>query len=359
MRQSRISKITCLLLAVIFLSWTPGPHKASGPKNIILIIGDGMGLAQICAAMVKNGDHLNIELFKHIGLSKTSSSDDYVTDSAAGATALSIGKKTYNNAIGVDKDTIARESILETAEKNGLSTGMVVTCTITHATPGSFIAHQPSRYLDEAIAADFLKTDIDVFIGGGRKYFTERKDGRNLVNELNVKGYQVKTTLEEVEKTRSGKIAGLLYPLHPPKMSEGRGNYLERAVNACLNILGLNKKGFFMMIEGSQIDWGGHNNDGDYMMDELIDLDNTIGKVLEYAKKDGNTLVILTADHETGGLSLPHGSLKDKKIVTNYSTEEHTGIMVPVFAYGPGSEEFSGIYENTEIYVKMKKLLGL
>ena len=139
----------------------------SKPKNIILLIGDGMGVAQVFAGMSANGGELHIQNMKHIGFSKTQSSSAYVTDSGAGGTAIATGNKTYNGAIGVNPDTVPVHSILEIAEANGKATGLISTSAITHATPASFIAHQPSRYMMEEIAADFLKTDIDLFIGGG------------------------------------------------------------------------------------------------------------------------------------------------------------------------------------------------
>ncbi len=334
----------------------PQKFKTKTPKNIIFMIGDGMGVSQVFAGYTANHGHLFLDNFKWVGFSKTQSASDYITDSAAGGTALSTGVKTYNGAIGVNQDTIPVKTILEEAEEHGLATGLVSTSAITHATPASFIAHQKSRNMYEAIAADFLLTDIDVFIGGGYKHFTQRKDGQNLTNDLIKKGYQVLQDMEKIKHVKKGKLAGLVAPEHTERISK-RGNMLPVASTTAISILGKNKKGFFLMIEGSQIDWGGHQNNSQYIVEEMLDFDQTIGKALEFASENGETLIIVTADHETGGLSITGGNLETGSITGTYGTGGHTGVMVPVFAFGPGAENFIGIMENTDINKKIQTLL--
>lgn len=342
------------LLAIILLLPMFGfSQKEKHPKNIILMIGDGMGVAQIYAGLTANHGKLNLEQCTTVGFHKNQASDKYVTDSAAGATAFACGQKTYNGAIGVDASGKSIPTILEIAERNGLATGLVATCSITHATPACFISHQASRSLDENIALDFLKTDVDVFIGGGRKFFTNRTDGLNLSDSLKVRGYQIANTITEVKQVKSGKLAAFLADEQQSKFSAGRGDELVKSTEVALNLLKSNKKGMFLMIEGSQIDWGGHGNDTQYIIDEMIDFDNAIGNVLDFAKKDGNTLVIITADHETGGFSIIGGDMKTGQVEGKFTTGNHTGVMIPVFAYGPGADKFSGIYENTDIFHKM------
>jgi alkaline phosphatase len=340
------------------------------PKNIILMIGDGMGLSQITAGMYMNGNKLNLEEFAYIGLHKNYPKDkDLITDSAAGATAFSCGCKTYNAAIGVKADTSHCKTILEIAEANGLATGLVATSTIVHATPASFIAHVKHRDAYEPIALDFMKTEFDLLIGGGKKYFERRtSDSRNLLEELKTKGYQVSSSGEEdLKDVKFGdkNVAYFTAEEHPVPVAQGR-DYLPLASKKAVNFLKKrSKKGFFLMIEGSQIDWGGHAGKTDYITSEMVDFDKSIGEVLEFAKKDGETLIIVTADHETGGFAILKGSTLgnviggfgdkwDEKGNTYY----HTGTMIPVFAYGLGSEYFSGIYENTAIFDKMKALFG-
>jgi len=331
------------------------------PKNIILMIGDGMGLTQITAGMYINGNKLNLEKFQIIGLHKSYSSSDLVTDSAAGATAFASGVKTYNGAIGVNPDTVAVQTILEQAEENGLATGLVATSTIVHATPAAFIAHQKLRSMYEEIADDFLKTDIDFFVGGGLKYFTQRKDGRNLVNELEAKGYFVsdsaKMDFNSVPVQFDKNFAYFTSEDSPLRYSEGRRYLVKASEMACTFLDSRSEKGFFLMIEGSQIDWGGHRNDSDYIISEMIEFDNAVGKVLDFAKKDGHTLVIVTADHETGGYAINPGSKMDS-IVPGFTTGHHTATLIPVFAFGPGAELFEGFYENTAIHKKMHQAFG-
>jgi alkaline phosphatase len=355
------------LSLIIVLVFLPGnaqrkitkPGKSAKPDNIILLIGDGMGVTQLYSGFTLNHGQLNLNKFNSIGFSLTYSAYNYITDSGAGATAISTGNKTYNGAIGVNTDTIPCKTILEYAEEKGLATGLVSTSSITHATPASFIAHEMSRDDYENIAADFLQTDIDVFIGGGRNNFTARKDKRNLANELRNKGYQVVYSMDSIAGITQGKLAGLNVPEHNPGFIEGRGEMLPLAATTAINILSNNKKGFFLMIEGSHIDWGAHAGNGLYVANEVVDFDRAIGKALEFAEKDGKTLVIVTADHETGGMAITDGNYEAGTVTAKFSTINHTGLMVPVFAWGPGAELFQGIQENTDIFKKMMYLLGL
>ena len=351
-----------LLLALVIICTTSfaqqQTEKPTSAKNVILLIGDGMGVSQIYAGMTANKGHLNLERFHHIGFSKTYSADDFITDSGAGGTALSSGYKTFNHAIGVDTDSIAHQTILEIADKYGKATGLVATSEITHATPASFIAHVPDRNDYETIATYFLETDIDVFIGGGYKYFANRSDGINLITDLENKNYQICTSLDQLQGVNSGKLAGLIYDDKPPRVTKGRGDMLLTATQKAIEILDQSENGFFLMIEGSQIDWGAHKNNTDYVVEEMVDFDKVIGFVLDYAAKNGNTLVIVTADHETGGMAIVKGDLATGEVGAKFSTLGHTGVMVPVFAEGPGEEMFGGIYENTAIFDKMMLIFG-
>ncbi|GAB5551447.1 MAG: alkaline phosphatase [Saprospiraceae bacterium] len=341
-----------------------GPRSGKKAKNIILMIGDGMGLTQISAGLYSNNNKLNLEQFTDIGLHKSYSSDNLITDSAAGATAFASGEKTYNGAIGVDPDTNRLITILEEAEARGMATGLIATSTIVHATPASFISHVKSRQMYEEIAAQFLDTEVDYFVGGGKKYFDRREnDDRNILKELEDKGYQVSHFVEKdfnkIQIDPNKNFAYLTSDSDPLMVSQGR-DYLEEASTRGVDFLDQRdqEKGFFMMIEGSQIDWGGHANDSDYIISEMIEFDRTIGAILDFAKKDGETLIIVTADHETGGYAINPGS-KMGNIIPGFTTDYHTGALIPVFAFGPRSELFSGIYENTAIYHKMKAAFGM
>ncbi|WP_246050280.1 alkaline phosphatase [Neolewinella litorea] len=335
-----------------------------GPKNIILMIGDGMGVTQISAGMYSSDKQLNLERFPVIGLHKSYSADNLITDSAAGATAFSAGVKTYNGAIGVDMDTMPVTTILEMAESAGMPTGLVATSSIVHATPASFYAHVKLRKEYEEIAADLMETDIDIFIGGGAKYFERREmDTRNLSDEMRSRGSEVAsfvdTKLKDIKVKKAKRIAYYTADSEPLPYSQGR-DYLVDATEIAMNFLDQRDsldKGFFLMVEGSQIDWGGHSNNSDYIISEVLEFDRAIGAALNFAQQDGETLVIVTADHETGGYAINTGSVRGQ-IEGAFTSDYHTADLIPVFAYGPGAEQFSGIFENTAIFDKMKLLYG-
>lgn len=329
--------------------------KSKRPKNVILMIGDGMGVAHVFAGSTANRGELYLNNFKHVGFSRTQSANRYVTDSGAGGTAIATGHKANNSSVGIDREGNPVPSIMAVAKKNNLATGIVVTTSLLDATPADFVSHQPSRKMMPEIAADFVDAGPDLFIGGGIEHFRNREDGRNLLDELREKGYKVFETITEVEKVKEGKLAGFL---KEGRISQ-RGDQLERTTTVALDILDDHKKGFFLMVEQSEIDGGGHDNDMQYIVEEMLDFDKTIGKVLEFAEKDGRTLVIVTADHETGGLTLVGGDVETGEVRGRFSTGGHTGNMVPVFAYGPGAEFFTGIDENTSFFDKLIRVLRL
>lgn len=363
--------LTGVLLLLLLLNACKAPETAvtslqeepRPAKNVILLIGDGMGLPQISAALYANNNKLNLEQFSVIGFHKPYSASDLITDSAAGATAFSCGVKTYNGSIGMDKDTLPCYTIVEELGSRGYATGLIVSSTIVHATPAAFLAHQPIRVFYEAIAADMLKVDVDLLIGGGKRYFDRREDdNRNLYEELRKKGYFVsdyyREDFKQINPTTKRPFVFFTADKHPLTHAAGR-DYLPDATSFGLSFLQRRSdKGFFLMVEGSQIDWGGHSNDGGLLVEETIDFDRAVGEALRFAKRDGETLVIVTGDHESGGLAINPGS-QMKELQLAFTTNGHTAAMVPVFAYGPSAELFSGIYENTEIYHKMKRALGI
>ncbi len=342
-----------------------GP-ESSQPKNIILLIGDGMGLTQISSSYYYSDATPNFSRFKHIGLINTSASSHKITDSAAGATAFASGKKSYNGAIGVNSDTVSIPTILEIAEKINLSTGVVATSTITHATPACFYAHARSRGMYEEIARQLTISDVDFAAGAGLRHFTSRDDGANYYDSLSAKDVILDTTsLAAIEDICAEcKYMYLDTGRAMPRMIDGRGDFLSDATRLGIDHLSRDEDGFFLMVEGSQIDWGGHANNEEYLTTELLDFDKVIGLALDFAERDGNTLVVVTADHETGGYALSSTPMDDgewsdyNKVTGTFSTGGHTTTLIPVFAYGPGADKFSGIYENTEIFHKMLEASG-
>jgi len=339
----------------------PSAPTASAPKNIILMIGDGMGVTQVTSGVYARKEGLHLERFPATGLIKTHAAKNLITDSAAGATAFACGCKTYNGAIGMTAKKQPCPTILEQAAAFGMATGLVTTSSITHATPASFIAHVRDRSYMEEIATHFLKTDVDVLIGGGMRYFMARTtDKRNLYQELENKGYAVSDVLKQ---PLSACVWDPKKPFvwfsavkEPESVEKGR-DYLPLASRLAPEFLAQrSEKGFFLMIEGAQIDWAGHANNATQIVAEMLDFDDAVGEVLRFAEKDGNTLVIVTADHETGGMALLRGADKES-LKIKFTTDYHTPVMVPVFAYGPGAELFNGLYDNTDIYFKMRALL--
>jgi alkaline phosphatase len=365
-KLKQMNKVSNLLILIIlgatlfscYETKNSSTRSTTQIKNIILLIGDGMGLPDVYAAMTVSKDPLNIERCNIIGLQKTYSANNYITDSGAAGTALATGSKTRNGAVGVDSLGKPVKSILEIAEEHGLSTGLVSTSSVTHATPASFIAHQSNRDNYEDIAKDFLKTDIDVIIGGGYDHFAKRADKLNLIDSLRLRGYEVDTSMSQILNCASRKLAGFTSPLQNPYRLKGRGDMLPGSSAKAIEILSKNEKGFFLMIEGSQIDWAGHANAADTLIDETLDFDKAVGVVLDFARNDGNTLVIVTADHETGGVTIVGGGIRSHMVRLKFSTRDHSAVMVPVYAYGPGAEKFSGIYDNTDIFKKIFESYG-
>lgn len=351
-----------ILVAILALG-AIAAQAQKAPKNVIIMIGDGMGYNTVALRILDTKGASNFERFNSIGSIKTYCADGKITDSAAGGSAFGIGEKTYNGAVGVDVNKTIKPNLMEVAQKNNTATGIVVTCALTHATPAAFSAHQPNRSMGEEIANDIANANIDLLVGGGMKYFSKRKDGKDLIQKVKDRGYSVYTDTSSYFASQNRKSMVILADDHMKAANKDRGNYLPRAVEKTINLLNENKKGFVMMIEGSQIDWACHGNDTEMLRAEMADFDKTIGVALDFAKKDKNTLVLVFADHETGGVTLPPvetNSLSEEygDYTVKYSTGAHSGTLIPVFAYGPGAETFQGIYENYEIFHKILKLKG-
>ncbi len=327
-------------------------------KNVVLLIGDGMGLAQIQAGLSANFGQLNMTNIRHIGFSRTEASNSDFTDSAAGATAMATGEKTNNRYISVSVNGKPLPSIPEILAPLGIKSGIITSGDITDATPAAFYAHQIERTMSQEIAADFQNSPVEVLVGSRRKSFTDNKNN-DLMPQLKNKGYQLQHDLNGFQAATSEKQLVLLDDSATRSILKGRGEMLKISLLKTIQILGKNKKGFFIMAEGAQIDYGGHANDLPYTVAELHDFDRLVGEALRFADQDGETLVIVTADHETGGLSLLDASYKKGTVRGSFSTDDHTNIMVPVFAYGPGSQNFTGVYPNTDLFKKMMSLYNV
>ena len=349
------------LLSIISILFTTSCNNNNfstsnkNPQNIILLIGDGMSTPQIYASILTQDSPTAFEQFPVSGLVKTYSKSHKITDSAAGGTAIATGHKTNNGMIGMNSDSIPAESILEILSDRGMKTGLIATSYITHATPASFVAKNINRNNYEEIASDFANCEkVDLLIGGGRKHFYKRSDSLNLIENMQADGWNYYDTLINID-TNIEKLLVLADENHLPSYPQ-RGNFLPDATSLALKNLE-NKNGFFLMIEGSQIDFACHNNDSTYLVNEMMDFNNTINIVLDYARENPNTLVIVTADHETGGLSIIDPDGRYTKTEFHFSNGSHSPLLVPIFAFGPGANEFTGIMENTDIKRKIIETL--
>jgi alkaline phosphatase len=358
-----------LLISFVMLgavACTTNPDKQgkapARPDNIIFLIGDGMGLSAVSTGIYYRDRPSSFERFRTIGLQKTYSASHKVTDSAASGTALASGIKTYNGMIGMDTLKNAVTNISELVSGLGWNTGVVATSTITHATPASFYAHIENRGMEEAIADQLLESGIDFFAGGGIDRFNHRKDGKDLFPLAVEKGFMIDTTaLKDAGSLEpESKYGFLLAKGGMPPAAQGRDEFLTDATKLAIAYLSGSHEPFFLMVEGSQIDWAGHANNSEYLISETLDFENVIDAVLDFAEKDGKTLVVVTADHETGGFTLSegaeYGSSNPGGLSPTFATGGHSATLIPVFAYGPGAEEFTGIFENTEIFHKMAAL---
>ena len=353
------------LLAVVILGMMTAcnnktkAQESAKAVNVIYMIGDGMALPQVYAAMLASGEDMTFQQFPYIGVVDTHSASNDITDSAAGGTALASDHKTNNAMLGVNPDSIPVKTVFEALAEQGKKTGIVVTSYVTHATPAAFYAKVPHRKQYEDIAVQMAENPyINLIIGGGMKHFAQRKDSLDLIARMeNELGWKVYDNLTEVDVTNQ-KYAVIADTNHMPKAAD-RGDFLPRAVKTALKTLDNAENGFFLMVEGSQIDFACHGNDSTWMMDEMLDFDYAVNVALDYAKEKGNTLVVVTADHETGGLTLPDPQGKYTNVVFDYSTGSHTCLPVLVFAYGPGAEQFTGWMQNNELKAKIMNACGM
>ena len=315
------------------------------PANIILMIGDGNGLAQISAAQLANRGSLSMTKIKQIGLVNTAAADNAITDSAAAATAMATGVKTNNRAIGVDPAGRELPTIIEILSARGYNTAIITTDAIDGATPAAFYAHTPERDDAEKITADLLRSEVDLFIAGKKLNATEieTKFITNTIDRL--------TDLDRPTAIYKGE--GKM-----PSILGGREDFLPRSLAKALRVLSAAEAPFFLLVEGAQIDNGGHAMDIAATITEALDFDQAVGEALRFADADRETLVVVTADHETGGLGVA-GAGDPGTVRADFLSVDHTGVLVPLFAYGPGAVAFGGVLENTEIFGLLLRGLGV
>jgi len=335
-------------------------------KNVIFMIGDGTGIAQLYSGQLQevgSDGYLHAQRLPITGIIKTHAEDNLITDSASSATAYSCGIKTNNGVIAQDSDGNECVTLMELAQQAGMKTGLVATSGVTHATPASFATHIDSRNKYSEIAEQMVESEVDVILGGGLEYFipsdsagSNREDQLNVLSSLRDQGYSVVLDRQAMIEEDSEQIFGLFSPSGMP--SENRVPSLAEMTNKAVESLSSNENGFFLMVEGSQIDWGGHANETPYVVREVKDFDDAIGVVLTFAQENPGTLVIITADHETGGMTINGVNRENTMVDIAWTSTGHTGTPIPLMAYGPHAVEFSGWWDNTDIGKKVADLLG-
>ena len=352
--ETKISHLLRSAIFCAFLLWGC-TADANYPQNIIVFIGDGMGVAHISAGRIAAG-RLNLEKFPVNGLVTTHSANRLVTESGAAATALATGKKTNNRAISVLPDGTPVKTLFEYARDQGKSIGLVVTSSVTDATPAAFIAHVDNRRKQANIAEQIVNSGVDVLIGGGWAYFipasragSRRKDNKDLLMELESRLPLVLSHDQLSKHSDGNKLVALLAPKGLPAAAN-RPYSLASLTRIAIGILSKNHNGFVLMVEGSQIDWASHDKNASAVISEMLDFDAAVGAALDFARKQERTLTVVTSDHETGGFAIHDGSIQKQEVsATDFTTGGHTASMVPLFADGPSSSKFSGILDNTRV----------
>lgn len=430
-------------------------QKISPPQNIIIFIGDGMGLGQIeVARQFEYGKHgsLFIESFPHVALIKTHSHDNHVTDSAAAATAIATGVKTNNHSVGIDPNGKEIDSILDDFKKSGRKVGIVTTSTVTDATPASFTASVHERYQGQPqVARQLLASNFDVILGGGMKYFGAKyQNGENLIPQFEKKGYTFVQNEKELGNiSNSEKLIGLFHQSFlnfnlDRQMLDTQEPTLSLMTTKAIQVLEKSEDGFFLMVESGRIDHASHSADFTSLWKEMIEFDRTIQQTWEWSQQKKDTLILVLSDHETMGFSVtepmdiqklknisasttyiasvlnqtsqefPYQPASVKSIIKKYSgidihdelifkliqnmtneqgvlipeykvgweigsliasqlnagvldrrvryqssTGGHTSNMVPLFAYGPNSQLFHGVLNNTDIPKLIRLLMNL
>lgn len=440
--EPRVRRTAALVVSAglsALFAWSCSPNPSvdrplpAVAKNVILLIGDGMGASQRSFLTYWLGREPSMNSMPVSGLISThpaprDSSQIEITDSAASATAMACGVKTFNDVIAQDTQGRPVPTILEAAKQAKMATGLVVTCQVNHATPACFAAHDDNRDHYDAIAVDYLSTQPDLILGAGTQYFLPtdsgggRTDGRDLLAEFRAAGYQVIRESEALAGIATLPVLGLFAPKYFPPALDTKPREtptLPEMTQKALDLLSRDPDGFFLMIEGSQIDWGAHANDAPYTIHELVAFDQAVEAAREFARRDAETLVIVLADHETGALSLgveyelhldvlrgmtaTCGRIADeiesdttrtvelfrelagfeptqeerailrtsrktvdgvneivnRRVGLIWGSHDHSGGHIPVTADGPGAAAFGGFYDNTEIATKMATALGL
>jgi alkaline phosphatase len=340
-----------LTLAALLLAAT----TAAPPKNVILVIADGAGMGHFTLARNVRGDAFHIARMPVIGLSTTHCANRTVTDSAAGATALATGAKTNYEMLSLDPQTLAPlPTVLERAKQRGKATGLVTTSYFWDATPAAFAAHANHRH-DAGVDGQILRTGVDVVAGSGLEDFQKDEVSPELAKLAADTGYTVIATRAQLDAATGKKLLAV-FPWQPRNMDAPEAP-LPVLAKWALDHLDDDPDGFFLLIEHEGTDSSSHQNQTPDLRKALASFDEAVGVALDFAAKHGDTLVVVTADHETGGMRITETADK-KRMRGEWSTTDHTGAAVPVFAYGPGANAFAGFQDNTDVGKKLFAAVG-
>ncbi|GHT82316.1 hypothetical protein FACS189467_7470 [Bacteroidia bacterium] len=324
-------------------------------KNVIFMIGDGMGLSQVCVADAVN-QGLSMLKLKYIGLQKTNAKDAYTTDSAGAGSALATGHKNNNRHIAMSETGEVYPSMTDVFFQNGYACGVVTLGNLADATPAAYYGHSTERDDSDEITRYLLDGKLTLLNGSGMNELTQRKDGIDLIKELKAKNYTIQTSVNNINKTK-GKVICVDERMRHGAREENLTLLADATREAIKKLTAENNKGFFLMVEGAKIDYAGHANSLPGSIVETLSFDLAVAEALKFADSNGETLIIITGDHETGGLSLVDGNKEQGLIVAQYMTDDHTPIMLPVYSYGPGADKFVGVYENTQFFHTIKEVL--
>ncbi len=354
-------------------------------ENIILLIGDGMSISQVSSyRLLKGGpnERISVDKFPVSGIVLTHSEDAIVTDSASSATAYSTGSKTNNGALGLDINKAKLENLTEKISKHGFVSSLIATSEVTHATPAAFASHVDLRWKTDEISAQMVDSNVTTILGGGRHFFLpeemggKREDGRDLLTEVKDSHILLthKDQLNDFDNSNLEKVIGLFADEHLRDIEKPDNHSTEPTLSEMLDFAIKRSEsykangcdGSFIMVEGSQVDWAGHSNNINYLRREMQDFDEAVELAMNYAKENQDTLVVVTADHETGGLLIEPADPTDytgNEVKFSFNTAigrgSHTGVPVPIYAYGPGSKNFTGTLDNTDVYRAMIAALDL
>lgn len=355
----RLNIFSLVIIGLLFScnkrSNSPVPIEAVTPTkqvSVIVLLGDGMGIPQITASWHEH-DYLNLQRFPYTGLTMTHTVDKIVTESGAGSTAMFTGVKTKYGYQGMGPQGQDLESLFTYLKQENYKTGIISSSFLTDATLAALYRHGNDRYQFEDIALDYLDNYADFTIAGGQDHFDNRSDQINLIDSLKSKGLGVFYGNDAIAGAQSLPSIGFMDPLRPPYILDGRADFLK---NGSLKALDLFKDDpFFLFIEGALVDLAGHDESIENQVSETLEFDEVAGLMLDYAEQNENVLVVVVSDHESGALTILQGD--GMNYIPNYAIDEHSGGMVPVFAYGPGAENFTGMMDNSDIYYKIKNII--